>query len=246
MDPMYLNDIEACYVRTLSAKVIEVGNDGKNYFILDRTVMYPLGGGQPSDTGIVFWNGGHIEIDEVRQKGPIFHYTMEEPPPVGTQVTVNIDWDKRYRHMRMHTAQHIMSSIIWKRYRARTVGNQIHTNRSHIDFCPLYLSLDDLKDIEVEVNETIQRGHKVNVVLRDRSFFENLEDIKRIDMDRVPKNITKLRSIEIGENGYIDRCPCAGTHIKNTSEIGLIKIIEKRSKGKERTRVEYTLEKSNL
>ena len=241
MDPIYLEDIESCYIRTFDSYVVDKGNDGRDYFILNRTIMYPTGGGQPSDTGILEWEGGSIKIIDVRKIDGIRHYTDGTPPMVGTRVRIEIDWEDRYDHMRMHTAQHLLSAIIWRRYNAKTVGNQIHSDRSHIDFHPLSIDQDDLKVVENKVNAMINECHPVNVVLRNRSFFEGLDDIQRIDLSRLPRDIRVLRSIEIGEGGAMDICPCAGTHIKNTCEIGHVGIMGKYSKGKGRTRIEYTL-----
>ena len=245
MDPIYLEDIESCYIRTFDSHVVEKGNDGRDYIILDRTAMYPTGGGQPSDKGILKWEGGSTRILDVRKMDVIRHYTDGTPPELGTRVKIDIDWMERYDNMRMHTAQHLLSSIIWHRYNAKTVGNQIHSDRSHIDFHPLSIDQNDLEVVENEVNATIIECHPVNVISRERSFFEGLDDVQRLDLSRLPRDIVVLRSIEIGEGGVIDRCPCAGTHIKNSCEIGQIRIIGKYSKGKGRTRIEYMLESND-
>jgi misacylated tRNA(Ala) deacylase len=242
MDPIYLNDLDSCYVRDFEATIIDEGESEGRFVVLDRTAFYPLGGGQPSDTGRLEWIGGSCIVGLVRKKGAILHFVPGEPPVVGTKVVGIIDWDNRYGNMKMHTAQHMVSSILWRRYLAKTVGNQIHPERSRIDFAPLRISKEDLPSIEEEANRMIMGTHPVNIDFRERSYFEGSSDVERLDMDRIPKDIPVLRTVSIGKDGWIDTCPCAGTHVRNLSELGGLRITSIESKGKERMRLEYILE----
>jgi misacylated tRNA(Ala) deacylase len=231
-----MNSIEGNYTKEFDAIVTK---NKKDYICLDQTAFYPLGGGQPSDTGVLQWENIKSEVKKVIKKGDsIKHIINCEKPPVGTKVHGILDWDKRYEHMRMHTAQHIISGIIFDDYEARTVGNQIHAEYSRVDFQPISFSENDLKDIENKFNDIIKQNLPITIYEEERESLERRVDQQRCNLDLLPKFITTLRIIEI--KGF-DICPCAGTHVKNTSEIPIMKITKKENKGKDRERIIYTL-----
>ena len=235
---LYMNSIEDNYTKEFDAIVTK---NKKDYVCLDQTAFYPLGGGQPSDTGILQWENVKSEVKEVIKKGDsVKHIINSEKPPVGTKVRGKIDWDRRYKHMKMHTAQHIISGIIFDEYNARTVGNQIRAEHSRVDFQPISFSENDLKDIENKFNDIIKRNLPITIYEEERDTLEGRIDQQRCNLDLLPKFITTLRIIEI--EGF-DICPCAGTHVKNTSEIPTMKIIKKESKGKDTDRIIYSFEK---
>jgi misacylated tRNA(Ala) deacylase len=139
--------------------------------------------------------------------------------------------------MRMHTSQHLMSGLMFRIYAARTVGNQIHADRSRIDFQPANFTPEDLKRIEDECNAVIASGADVRIFEEDRVVVENkIED--RALMDLIPQSIRRLRIIQVGNADY---CPCGGTHLRNVREIGRVHMLGKRSKGRGTDRVEYEL-----
>jgi len=232
-----MNSIEDNYTKEFDAIVTK---NKKDYVCLDQTAFYPLGGGQPSDTGILQWENVKSEVKEVIKKGDsVKHIINGEKPPVGTKVRGKIDWGKRYKHMKMHTAQHIISGIIFDEYNARTVGNQIHADYSRVDFHPIRFSDEDMKKIEDKCNDLIKQQLPIKLYEEERASLEKRVNQQRCSLDLLPKFITNLRIIEI--EGF-DVCPCAGTHVKNTSELSTLKIIKKESKGKDRERIVYTLE----
>ena len=140
--------------------------------------------------------------------------------------------------MRMHTSQHVLSGTVFRIYGARTVGNQVHADHSRVDFQPASFTEDDLKRIEEECNKIASSGLPVTISEQDRIIVEKrVED--RALMDLIPKSIRQLRVVEIKG---VDYCPCGGTHLRNTSEIGRMRITERRSKGKETDRIVYLLE----
>jgi misacylated tRNA(Ala) deacylase len=237
---LYMNTIEDCYLRQFEAEVKRV-NDDDNWIELDRTAFYPLGGGQPTDKGVLEWDGGSTDVKQVLKKNIIKHYLDGEIPEVGTMVRGTIDWDRRYSHMKMHTSQHLLSAVIWDKFKASTVGNQIHSDRSHIDFHPASFTMEELKGVESEVNKLMEEGHDVYLEEVPREVIEANVESERVDLSRLPPSIKKLRTIFIGNNGKIDICPCAGTHVKSLSEIGEMKIIRRKSKGSGKIRVEYEL-----
>ncbi len=231
---LYMTDIGSNYIREWDAAVEKRKDD---YVVLDRSAFYPLGGGQPSDTGFLEWSGGRARVREVTKKGIIKHHIEGELPE--GQVHAVIDWDRRYGHMRMHTAQHIVSGVVYDEFGARTVGNQIYAERSRVDFHPLALTADDLALIESKVNEIIERKASVTIKEEARDSLEQRIDSQRANLDLLPGSIRQLRIVEIGD---FDVCPCAGTHVRNTDELGKVRMIKKENKGKNRVRVAYTLE----
>ena len=233
---LYMDSVGGNYIREFNAVV---DKNKKDYICLDQTAFYPLGGGQPSDTGILQWQNNESEVLEVIKKGDtIKHIIKGEKPPVGTKVHGIINWEKRYQHMKMHTAQHIISGIVFDDYNARTVGNQIHAEYSRVDFHPIRFSERDLENIENKSNNIIKQNLPIKIYEEERDSLEKRVDQQRCNLDLLPKFIKKLRIIEI--EGF-DICPCAGTHVKNTSELSMMKIIKKESKGENKDRIIYTL-----
>ena len=235
---LYMDNVEGNYIKEFDAIVTKNKED---YISLDQTAFYPLGGGQPSDTGFLEWNDKKSEINEVIKKGDtVKHIIKGEKPTVGTKVHAVLNWDIRYDHMKMHTAQHIISGIIFDEFGARTVGNQIHAKYSHVDFHPANFTNEDLEKIEKKFNEIITKKIPVKIYEEERESLEKRVDQQRANLDLLPKFITKLRIVEI--EGF-DICPCAGTHVRNTGEIPKIDKIKKETKGKDKTRIIYSLSK---
>jgi len=235
---LYMDDVEGNYIKEFDAVVTK---KKKDYVALDRTAFYPLGGGQPSDTGYLEWEENKSRVKEVIKKGDTVKHILDgELPAVGTKVHGVLDWGSRYGHMKMHTAQHILSGIIFDDYNARTVGNQIHADYSRVDFDKVRFSDDDLKSIENKFNEIVSKNLPVKIYVEDRASLEKRVDSQRAHLDLLPSFVTKLRIIEI--EGF-DICPCAGTHVRNTSEIPKIDKIKRETKGKDRERIIYSLQK---
>ena len=231
---LYMKNIESNYLKEFYAIVTKKEDD---YICLDNTAFYPEGGGQPSDTGIIKWNNHQIRITNVIKKGnAVKHMISDKKPSEGTKIHGILDWDKRYKHMKMHTAQHIISGIIYDKYNAKTVGNQITSEYSRVDFYPLTLSNGDIAEIEDTMNKLIQKNLPIKIYDESRGIIEKQINQQRCNLDLLPKFIDKLRIVEI--EGF-DICPCAGTHVKNTSELSPIKIYKKESQGKDKERMYY-------
>ncbi|OLD89602.1 hypothetical protein AUG86_04600 [Euryarchaeota archaeon 13_1_20CM_4_64_14] len=180
-------DPDPCYAREFDARIVERGPD---FVVLDQTLFYAEGGGQPDDTGSLQWTDGEARVLRVT-----------------------------------------------KTYAARTVGNQIHMDYSRVDFQPANFTADDLKRIEDECNGVVASAQDVRIFEEDRVVVHNkIED--RALLELIPQSVRRLRIIQIGNADY---CPCGGTHLKNVSEIGRVRILEKRSKGKETDRIVYEL-----
>ena len=232
---LYMKDIESNYIREFEAKVVERGFD---FVVLDRTAFYPVGGGQPSDTGHLRWPEGEARVREVTKKDSIKHHMVQNPDVVPDQVRGVLDWDRRHAHMRMHTAQHVVSGVVYDLYKARTVGNQIYHDRSRIDFAPVTFDDRMISEVQDKCNEIFSRGTPIEISTASRDELDRNVDAQRANLDLLPKSIRELRVVTIGD---FDVCPCAGTHVRSLSEIGSISITKRERKGKDRERITYEL-----
>ncbi|MBU1158855.1 MAG: alanyl-tRNA editing protein [Candidatus Thermoplasmatota archaeon] len=232
---LYMKGVESNYIREFDARVVERGFD---YVVLDKSAFYPLGGGQPSDTGRLEWSGGKADVREVTKKDGIRHHLVQNPDLVPDEVKGVLDWDKRYAHMRMHTAQHVVSGVVYDLWKARTVGNQLYHDRSRIDFAPVKFTDEMIAELETKTNEILSSGASVDIVTTDRVELEKNVDSQRANLDLLPKSVRELRVVIVKD---FDICPCAGTHVRSLSEIGKIKVVKKENKGKDRERITYEL-----
>ena len=235
---LYLESIEAAYLEEFTAEVIAIED---NKVVLDQTLFYPLGGGQNWDIGTIDGPNGKMNVIEVRGRDAIYH-TVEDKfeLEIGDEISGTIDFERRYAHMKMHTAQHLVSGIAYEMFNGvRTVGNQIHTERSRIDFRPIQFSEEMLIELQSAVNEKIQIGLEVTDSQMTRDEINSIMPQERTNMDLLPSFIDDLRVVTIGDKQ--DLCPCAGTHVRNISEIKGIEFIGKKSKGKGTQRVTYQL-----
>ena len=238
---LYLESIEAGYCREFNAVVTAVEEDK---VILDRTLFYPLGGGQHWDTGLLEGPNGTLQVSEVRGRGDVSHTVgLDHQLCAGDEVRGTIDWDTRYAHMRMHTAQHLVSGLAYEMFGGvRTVGNQIHADRSRIDFNPISFDETMLTDLIAAANQRIDAALEVTDAVMTRDEINALMPADRTNMDLLPASVKELRIVQIGDR--VDMCPCAGTHVSNIGELGHIQFLGKKSKGKGTQRVSYTLEQS--
>ena len=235
---LYLESIDAGYYQTFHATVVGVSETS---IFLDRTLFYPLGGGQHWDTGTIIGPNGPLSVTEVRGRDDVEH-TLEtgHQLSIGDEIQGSIDWDMRYARMRMHTAQHLVSGLVYEMFNgARTVGNQIHADRSRIDFNPISFDETMLESMTTSVNERIDEGLEVTDSIMTREQVNTIMPPERTNMDLLPASVTDLRIVSIGEQ--IDMCPCAGTHVSNLKELGHIQILGKKSKGRGTQRVSYNL-----
>jgi misacylated tRNA(Ala) deacylase len=234
---LYLNSIDRAYLKEFDARILRTSED---YAVLDQTLFYPEGGGQESDTGILRYDGGESRVRRVEKKGIIKHL-LDHLPPAGTEHVHGIlDWERRHANMKMHTAQHLVSGLAYDLFGgARTVGNQLHPDRSRIDFRPAKFTDRDLQQLESEANRILGAKLPVDLKFESRASLEQRVKPDRANLDLLPKQVQELRVVEIGD---VDACPCGGTHVRNLEEIGKIHILGKSSKGAETVRIEYELD----
>ncbi len=233
---LYLND---CYLKETKAKVIE-SNPQEKWIKLDKTIFYPEGGGQPSDKGKTEWNEKESKVKEVKKRDrKILHFLEREVPEKNSEVKLVLDWGLRYKYMRMHSAQHLLSALILDKHGARTVGNQIGENSSRMDFHPIRFDEEILKDYEKKFNEIVEKAIPIEISFKDKkTVLSEVDEKRRVLFFRLPEAIQEIRVIEISG---IDKCPCGGTHVSNTKEIGKIKILGRQNKGSQRDRITFEL-----
>ena len=234
---LYLPDDDG--VTEFTATVTDATDE---YVVLDGTYFYPEGGGQPADTGVIAWDGGRVEIDNVRKDhGEVRHEIGRlkgDVPAAGTPVEGRVDAERRRALARMHTAQHVVSRIVLDRDGAATAGNQVGPERSRIDFEPAGFDASDLESIEERANDVIERDLAVEKRNRSRETVVANVDEGRALLDLIPASVDPLRVVEI--EGF-DMCPCGGTHVSRLGEIGRIEIVDRHSKGEDVERIEFEL-----
>lgn len=211
--------------------------------VLDETHFYPEGGGQPADHGTLTDGSRTWEVVDVQKKDTIYH-TLEGPerPEEGTTVTGTLDWNRRYGHMRHHTAQHLLSAHLLETYDASTTGNQVYADRARIDVAKDRFTDDELDAIEARLNELIDRALPVRWYEINRERAEADLDTARTRIDLLPEAIERLRIVEIGEeDDPFDRTACAGTHVENTDELGAAIVTGRETKGSDEERLTFEL-----
>ena len=221
------------YLKDCEATVIAVNDRGG--IVLDRTVFYPAGGGQPGDAGVLrLADGSSIAIaTTVKGQGEenVIHVPAEGQtlPAVGTTVTAALDWDRRYRHMQMHTALHMMYSLVT----VPVTGNQIGADRSRMDFDMGDERLDK-DELTAALNRLIEADHPTRIdFITDAELDARPEIIPTMSV-APPRGTGRVRLLHIGD---IDLQPCGGTHVARTGEIGRLVVTKIESKGKRNRRV---------
>ena len=224
------------YLKTASARVIAVHD---NAIELERTIFYPLGGGQVGDTGtLARESGARIVIADTRKgDGPdsVLHLaaSTQTLPEVGETLTLEIDWQRRYALMRLHTALHVMSCVVV----APVTGGNISPDKARLDF-DIDMSLLDAEKIERETNAIIARGIETRTVWITDEELDARPDLVKTMSVQPPRGAGRVRLLEIPG---VDLQPCGGTHVKNIAEIGAIRVLKIRSEGKRNKRVEIAL-----
>ncbi|MCA3262038.1 MAG: alanyl-tRNA editing protein [Telmatospirillum sp.] len=225
---------EDAYLKTATAQVVAASSAG---IVLDRTIFYPMGGGQPGDTGtLVRADGMRIVIADTRKgEGGILHVAADGQtlPETGEAVTLEIDWARRHRHMRMHTALHLLCAVV----PAGVTGGQIGADRSRLDFDPGEVVFDKAA-IEAGLNRLIAQDAVVAPRWVEESELDARPELVRTMSVQPPRGAGRVRLLEIEG---VDLQPCGGTHVARTGEIGAVVVEKIESKGKRNRRVVLAL-----
>lgn len=225
------------YARRCEARVTAVDEAGIH---LDRTVFYPMGGGQPGDTGVLnLQDGREIRISDTRKdavSGDIVHIPEGEVDAglEGQQVEACIDWERRHRLMRMHTLMHLLCAVI----PAGVTGGSIRDGSGRLDF-DLPESTLDKEHITAELNRLIAEDHPVGTRWIDDAELDVNPDLVRTMSVKPPRGQGRVRLLDIAD---IDLQPCGGTHVKSTAEIGRVRVGKIENKGRQNRRVNVLLD----
>ncbi len=227
--------IEDAYLRDAPASVFAVTDEGG--IILDETIFYPTGGGQPGDSGTLTWDGGKIDIaTAVKGEAGTIILVPAEPnamPAVGAAVIQTLDWERRHRHMRVHTALHLLSVVI----PLPVTGGSIGADKGRLDF-DMPEAPEDKTTIEDMLNKLIRCDFEVSTEwITDAQLAANPDLVKTLSV-QPPKGAGHVRLVRIGEGeNTADLQPCGGTHVRYTAEIGDVRLGKIEKKGKQNRRV---------
>ena len=226
---LYLDDAYALEAAGTVASVLPGG------VMLDRSPFYARSGGQPGDTGRLTWPGGESVVAEaVKGEGDAILLPIDgAPPPVGAAVTATIDWPRRLAHMRMHTALHLLCSLLPG---AAVTGGQIGAEKSRLDFdLP---AAPDREAIEAGLTALVAANHPVSTEWVDESVLDTNPGLVRTLSVKPPRGTGRLRLVRIGPVGDpVDLQPCGGTHVAATGEIGPMRVVKIENKGKQNRRI---------
>jgi misacylated tRNA(Ala) deacylase len=225
------------YIKSFDAFVTAVRDDA---VALDSTAFFPSGGGQPSDHGTLLSADHSWSVVKVRKVGDdVWHQLEGELPAVDSKVKGEIDWERRYKLMRTHTAMHVLCGVIWRDYSASVTGGQMKPLRGRMDFEFETMRKELVQEIEGKINLEVKasRGVKIHFLPREEAF--KIPDLIRTKINLLPPSIQVVRVVEIEG---LDLQADGGTHVSNTEEVGEIRIVDYKSKGAINKRLVVELE----
>ncbi len=222
------------YLKEFEATVVAV-NPEENAVALDRTAFYPGGGGQPNDVG---WLNGAPVAKVKRQGEHIWHWLEGDLPAAGATVRGQIDWERRHKLMRTHTAFHILCGVVWRDYGAQVTGGNMDVLKGRMDFEFETLRAELVSEIEEKLNVEVAAARPVRVKILPREEAFQIPDLIRTKINLLPEGIAEVRTVEIEG---LDLQADGGTHVANTREVGVIKVAGYKSKGKINKRIELEI-----
>ena len=227
------------YTRSVEARVVAVDVSGTPLVVLDRTAFYPGGGGQPSDRGLLLRSadGRSWVVRAARRSGGDVVHELDpevEPPSVGDVVVADLDWARRYSLMRTHTALHALCGVVWRDYGAQVTGGNMEPGSGRMDFEFERMGGELVGEIEAKVNAELAMARDVRVAVLPREEAFAIPDLIRTKVNLLPPGIEEVRTIEIVG---LDLQADGGTHVKNTAEVGRIRVVDYKSKGASNKRI---------
>jgi len=227
------------YFKEFDATILEINSEEKA-IVLDRTVFYPGGGGQPNDIGTILIENATLPVTRVKtQQGKVWHWIDGPLPSVGLKVNGRIDWDRRYKLMRTHTALHVLCGVVWRDYGALVTGGNMEPLRGRMDFEFETLQKELVKEIEEKINFEIQQSREVRIKILPREEAFKIPDLIRTKINLLPEHIKQVRTVEIVG---LDLQADGGTHVTNTNEVGYVRMVDYKSKGQINKRIYIELD----
>ncbi len=230
------------YLRSCDAAVVEVRDDG---IVLDRTVFYARGGGQPGDSGALRWADGECLVTDTtksRDDGEVVHEVDASMPrpAVGTSVTAVLDWERRYQHMRTHTALHALSGVVFADFGAKVTGGNMDSGGiARMDFELDGISQEFGREVEERLNARLAEDVPVHVLFLPRKEALADPDLIRTKVSLIPGSVDPIRVIDIAG---IDKQADGGTHVASSGEVGRVHVVKTESKGKANKRIRIQLD----
>lgn len=233
MEALYLED---SYLREWEAEVIEVNNN--KFIVLDKTAFYATSGGQPHDEGTMETENDKFKVVYVGKFDSKISHEVDKPGlKVGDKVKCNIDWDRRYKFMKLHTATHILSEVLYRDAKALVTGGQLGLDKSRMDFDIENYDLEKIKSYVDKTNEIIEKDLLVTIKFLPREEALKLPQISKLAKG-IPEDLETVRIVSIGD---FDVQADGGTHVNSTKEIGKMEFIKCDNRGKNNRRIYYKL-----
>ena len=229
------------YLKDFEARVI-AHEPETHAVILDQSAFYPGGGGQPADSGYLSLPGSSCRISRAKKAGEhVLHLVEGELPlpDIGSVVHGKIDWERRYQLMRTHTAMHILCGVIFRAYGALVTGGDMDPLAGRMDFEFETMHKELVTEIEQSINREVSKAVAVEVKILAREAAFQIPDLIRTKINLLPDGIQQVRVVEIVG---LDLQADGGTHVHNTSEVGIIRIVDYKSKGKINKRIYLELD----
>lgn len=229
------------YMKTFDGTATAV-DDQNRTIVLDRSAFYPGGGGQPADSGNLVSESAVYHVSRAKKAGDdVLHFISgDDPlPVVGSKVTGEIEWERRYQLMRTHTALHILCGVVFRDYGASVTGGDMDPLDGRMDFEFETMQRELVDQIQSAVNAEVEKAHPIRVAILPREQAFQIPDLIRTKINLLPEGIEKVRTVEIVG---LDLQADGGTHVANTAEVGHIRVVDYKSKGKINKRIYIKIE----
>jgi misacylated tRNA(Ala) deacylase len=235
-DRIYSTD---AYAREMVATVVGTDRDDGR-ILLDRTVFYPGGGGQPHDVGSLWIGDDRLDVVRVTaDRNGVWHWVDGGLPSEGTELRGELEWERRYRLMQTHTAMHALCGVVWERYRSPVTGGNMKPGEGRLDFELPEWDPEDKAPLEEELNRQIANALPVEVSFLPRQEADLDPSLIRTKVNLLPPTLTEVRVIDIVG---LDRQADGGTHVNSTSEVGRVRVAKIESKGKGFRRIRLSID----
>jgi misacylated tRNA(Ala) deacylase len=226
------------YAAEMAATVLDVDRDD-NRILLDRTVFYPGGGGQPHDVGFLAIGDDRLEVARVTQDSSgVWHWLTEPAPSRGQDLSGHVDWERRYQLMRTHTAMHALCGVVWSKYQSPVTGGNMNPGDGRLDFELPDWDPEDKAPLEEELNAQLGMARPIEVSFLPREEADLDPSLIRTKVNLLPATLTEVRVIDIVG---LDRQADGGTHVRSTTEVGSVRVTKIESKGKGFRRIRLAL-----